>query len=62
LDLDICGIDVMTSDISIPVTETGGAVLEVNAGPGLRMHLDPTDGLARNVAAPIIDMLFPHGV
>ncbi len=61
IGLDICGIDVMTSDISIPVTETGGAVLEVNAGPGLRMHLDPTDGLARNVAAPIIDMLFPHG-
>jgi cyanophycin synthetase len=61
IGLDICGIDVMTSDISIPVTQTGGAVLEVNAGPGLRMHLDPTDGLARNVAAPIIDMLFPPG-
>jgi cyanophycin synthetase len=61
IGLDICGIDVMTSDISIPLTETGGAVLEVNAGPGLRMHLDPTDGLARNVAAPIIDMLFPPG-
>ena len=62
IGLDICGIDVMTSDISIPVTETGGAVLEVNAGPGLRMHLDPTEGLARNVAAPIIDMLFPPGL
>lgn len=61
IGLDICGIDVMTSDISVPVTETGGAVLEVNAGPGLRMHLDPTEGLARNVAAPIIDMLFPPG-
>jgi len=61
IDLDICGIDVMTTDISKPLSETGGAVLEVNAGPGFRMHLAPTTGLPRNVAAPVIDKLFPPG-
>lgn len=59
IDLDICGIDIMTTDISQPLRETGGAVLEVNAGPGFRMHLAPTTGLPRNVAAPVIDKLFP---
>lgn len=59
IDLDICGIDVMTSDITKPLSETGGAVLEVNAGPGFRMHLAPTTGLPRNVAAPVVDKLFP---
>lgn len=59
IDLDICGIDIMTTDISRPLSETGGAVLEVNAGPGFRMHLAPTTGLPRNVAAPVIDKLFP---
>lgn len=61
IDLDICGIDVMTTDITKPLSETGGAVLEVNAGPGFRMHLAPTSGLPRNVAAPVIDKLFPKG-
>ncbi|MBO3097076.1 cyanophycin synthetase [Gelidibacter pelagius] len=61
IDLDICGIDIMTTDISKPLEETGGAVLEVNAGPGFRMHLAPTSGLPRNVAAPVIDKLFPLG-
>ncbi|MBT8273090.1 MAG: cyanophycin synthetase [Bacteroidia bacterium] len=60
IDLDICGIDVMTTDITKPLSETGGAVLEVNAGPGFRMHLAPTIGLPRNVAAPVIDKLFPQ--
>jgi cyanophycin synthetase len=59
IGLDICGIDIMTTDISVPLPETKGAVLEVNAGPGFRMHLAPTEGIARNVAAPVIDMLFP---
>ncbi len=59
IDLDICGIDIMTDDITKPLSETGGAVLEVNAGPGFRMHLAPTTGLPRNVAAPVIDKLFP---
>ncbi|HRG32397.1 MAG: cyanophycin synthetase [Saprospiraceae bacterium] len=61
VDLDICGIDFMTNDISSPVYETRGAVLEVNAGPGFRMHLAPAEGLPRNVAAPVIDMLYPPG-
>lgn len=61
IDLDICGIDVMTTDITQPLSETGGAVLEVNAAPGFRMHLAPTKGLPRNVAANVIDKLFPKG-
>ncbi|WP_242927211.1 cyanophycin synthetase [Pontibacter vulgaris] len=61
IGLDICGIDVMTNDIAIPLPETRGAVIEVNAAPGLRMHISPTEGLPRNVAEPIINMLFPHG-
>lgn len=60
IDLDICGIDIMTNDISKPLSETGGAILEVNAGPGFRMHLAPTTGLPRNVAAPVVDKLFPQ--
>jgi cyanophycin synthetase len=61
IGLDICGIDIMTTDISTPLPETGGAVLEVNAGPGFRMHLAPSEGLPRNVAASVVDMLFPPG-
>ncbi len=61
IGLDICGIDIMTTDITKPLEETGGAILEVNAGPGFRMHLAPTNGLARNVAANVVDMLFPSG-
>lgn len=61
IDLDICGIDIMTTDIGQPLPETGGAVLEVNAGPGFRMHLAPAKGLPRNVAGHVIDMLYPPG-
>ncbi|MBC5774869.1 cyanophycin synthetase [Pontibacter sp. KCTC 32443] len=61
IGLDICGIDIMTTDIAIPLNETRGAVLEVNAAPGFRMHISPTYGLPRNVAEPVVDMLFPHG-
>lgn len=61
IGLDICGVDVMAPDLTTPLTENGGAVLEVNAAPGFRMHLDPSEGLARNVAEPVIDMLFPPG-
>lgn len=61
IGLNICGIDIMADDLSTPITENGGAVLEVNAAPGFRMHLDPTEGLARNVAEPVIDMLYPPG-
>ena len=61
IGLDICGIDIMAPDLSIPITENGGAILEVNAAPGFRMHLEPTEGIARNVAEPVIDMLYPPG-
>ncbi|QMU27984.1 cyanophycin synthetase [Adhaeribacter radiodurans] len=61
IGLDVCGIDVMTTDIAIPLNEARGAVLEVNAAPGFRMHISPTEGLPRNVAEPVIDMLFPRG-
>ncbi len=61
IGLDICGIDIMASDLSTPLEENGGAVLEVNAAPGFRMHIDPSEGLARNVAEPVIDMLYPPG-
>lgn len=61
VNLDICGIDLMSPDISVPMTENKAKVLEVNAAPGFRMHLAPSTGLARNVAEPVIDMLFPPG-
>ncbi|MDQ3277365.1 MAG: cyanophycin synthetase [Bacteroidota bacterium] len=60
IGLDICGIDIMASNLSQPLKETGGAVLEVNAAPGFRMHLEPTNGQPRNVAKPVVDMLFPN--
>ena len=59
--LDIAGIDIITPDISVPLRENGAVIIEVNAGPGVRMHIDPTEGEPRNVAAPILDMLFPPG-
>jgi cyanophycin synthetase len=61
IGLDICGIDIMAPDLRLPISENGGAVLEVNAAPGFRMHIDPAVGIGRNVAEPVIDMLFPKG-
>ena len=61
IGLDICGIDIMAPDLQMPVAQNGGAVLEVNAAPGFRMHIEPADGLPRNVAEPVVDMLFPQG-
>ncbi|MDQ3049699.1 MAG: cyanophycin synthetase [Bacteroidota bacterium] len=61
IGLDVCGVDIMTNDISRPLDEDGGAVLEVNAAPGFRMHIAPTEGLPRNVAEPVMDMLYPPG-
>jgi cyanophycin synthetase len=61
IGLDICGIDIMTNDLRTPVTDNGGAILEVNAAPGFRMHTHPAEGLPRNVAEPVVDMLFPRG-
>lgn len=61
IGLDICGIDVMATDLRTPIAENGGAILEVNAAPGFRMHIEPSEGLPRNVAEPVVDMLFPKG-
>ncbi len=61
IGLDICGIDIMAPDLRAPITENGGAILEVNAAPGFRMHIEPAEGLPRNVAEPVVDMLFPKG-
>ncbi len=58
--LDVAGIDLLAPDITRSVRETGGGVVEVNAAPGLRMHLAPSQGQARNVAEPIIGMMFPR--
>lgn len=59
IGLDIAGIDVVTPDISKPLKEVDGVIVEVNAAPGFRMHVAPSMGLPRNVAAPVMDMLFP---
>jgi cyanophycin synthetase len=59
--LDVAGVDFLTPDISQPVRETGGAIVEVNAAPGFRMHTNPTEGEPQYVAKPVIDLLFPPG-
>ena len=61
IGLDICGVDIMAKNLTQPLKETGGCILEVNAAPGFRMHLAPSEGLPRNVASPVIDMLYPLG-
>ena len=61
IGLDICGVDIMAENLTQPLKENGGCILEVNAAPGFRMHLAPSEGLPRNVAAPVIDMLYPLG-
>lgn len=61
IGLDICGIDIVAPTLSTPVRQTGGAVIEVNAAPGFRMHLSPAHGDPRDVATPVVDMLFPEG-
>ena len=61
IGLDVAGIDIVTPDISKPLREVGGGIVEVNAGPGFRMHLQPSEGQPRNVARYVVDMLFPTG-
>jgi cyanophycin synthetase len=61
IGLDIAGIDVVTSNISRPLLELDGVIVEVNAAPGFRMHVSPSEGIPRNVAEPVMDMLFPPG-
>ena len=60
IGLDIAGIDIVTSDISKPLRETKGVIVEVNAAPGFRMHAAPSYGLPRNVGASVLEMLFPN--
>ena len=59
--LDVAGIDFICPDISLPVREAGGAICEVNAAPGFRMHTHPTVGEPQYVAKPVMDLLFPPG-
>ncbi|MFW6264054.1 MAG: cyanophycin synthetase [Cyanobacteriota bacterium] len=61
IGLDIAGIDVVTPDITKPLRDVDGVIVEVNAAPGFRMHVCPSEGLPRNVAAPVMEMLFPDG-
>ncbi|MEM6613240.1 MAG: cyanophycin synthetase [Cyanobacteria bacterium P01_C01_bin.72] len=60
IGLDIAGIDIVTADISRPLRETKGVIVEVNAAPGFRMHAAPSYGLPRNVGASVLEMLFPE--
>lgn len=59
--LDVAGIDLVAQDISRPLHEQGGAIVEVNAGPGLLMHIKPAEGQSRPVGQAIIDHIFPPG-
>jgi cyanophycin synthetase len=61
IGLDIAGIDFICPDITEPVRDTGGAICEVNAAPGFRMHTHPTIGEPQFISKPVIDMLFPPG-
>ena len=59
--LDIAGIDIIAHDISRPLEEQGGMAVEVNAAPGLRMHLEPSAGISRPVGEAIVELLYPPG-
>ncbi len=61
IGLDVAGVDVIAQNVSEPLSESGGGIIEVNAAPGFRMHLSPSEGIGRNVAEHVIDMLFPPG-
>ena len=59
--LDVGGVDFLSDDVSRSYRDVGGAIVEVNAAPGFRMHVAPSEGTPRNVAEPVMDMLFPSG-
>jgi cyanophycin synthetase len=59
--LDIAGVDVVAGDVAVPLEQQHGAVVEINAGPGLRMHLEPSAGTPRPVGEAIVSMLYPEG-
>lgn len=60
IGLDVAGIDIIAKNVTEPLHQQGGGIIEVNAAPGFRMHLSPSDGIGRNVAEHVIDMLFPR--
>ena len=59
--LDICGVDIVCETILRPLEEQNGGIIEVNAAPGLRMHLSPSFGKGRDVGKAVIDQMFPDG-
>ena len=61
IGLDVAGVDIIAENVSEPLHASGGGIIEVNAAPGFRMHLAPSEGIGRNVAEHVIDMLFPPG-
>jgi cyanophycin synthetase len=61
IGLDISGVDIIAPNITEPLRENGGGIIEINAAPGFRMHLSPSEGIGRNVAEYVVDMLFPPG-
>lgn len=61
LNLDIAGVDIIAPGIDTPINENGGGICEINAAPGFRMHLSPTEGDPIPVAKPVMDMIFPPG-
>lgn len=61
IGLQVAGIDLLAPDIAQSVLENGGAICEVNAGPGLGLHIEPVEGKPRDVARPVVELLFPPG-
>src|SRR5690242_9370022 len=61
IGLDVGGVDFLTTDITESYKDVGGAICEINAAPGFRMHMAPSEGHARDVSGPVLDMLFPPG-
>lgn len=61
IGLDVAGIDLVCPDIAVAIKESGGAIIEVNAAPGIRMHQYPSRGQCHDVGAAIVDMLYPPG-
>ncbi len=61
IGLDVGGVDFLSPDITESYRTVGGAICEVNAAPGFRMHVHPSEGTPRDAAGPVLDMLFPHG-
>ena len=62
IDIDCIGIDIVANSLQEPLDPGSAGIVEVNAAPGFRMHLEPTEGKARNVAVPFVEMLFPSDV